>query len=235
VIIGARGGRPAEGPRRRQEVTTMRRLVHVALLGGLLLCCGGYSSCEYKEGATGMLLSYGGMFRKDPVTETTLFSRDFPGIPNPYVDDVNTEWRVYARRSVQLGNLWSHQLNFLQLQVYDDGPSGLTPTVVAQQFVTLPDDGLVRLNLLTILAGAGFTSPTPTDFRVRVAGGGMLALGSRKDLKNARKAFLKGLEPYPSGVGSLSALAMTTTVFSATGKILSQWWTDFPVFAENAT
>ncbi len=211
----------------------MRPMLQASLLALVVLLCSGYSGCEDKDGASHLLLNHGSLFRKDPISETTLFSRDYPGVPNPFADALDTRWRIYARRNVQLGNLWSHQLNFIKLQAYDDG-SGFTPSLVAEQLYTLPSDGLLRISLHDFLMSKGVTSSTPDEYRIRVGAGGSLHLGDKKTLKTARTAFLKGMEPYPAGAGSLSALALAMTLVDGSGGILSQSWSDFPVFAEDA-
>lgn len=211
----------------------MRPIPKITALGIVLLACSGYSGCEDKDGATHLLLGHGALFRKDPVLETTFFTSEFPGVRNPFVDDIDTQWSIYARRNVGLGTLWGHELNLLRFRVYDDG-AGFTPTLVAEQTYTLPADGRVNISLRDVLTSHGATLQTPFDYRINLGAAGTLQIGSKKDLKAARKAFLNGMEPYPAGAGRASVFAWTKTVVDGQGAIVSQEWRDFPAFIANA-
>lgn len=211
----------------------MRRLLTTTMLGLVALLCSG-SSCMDKGTTTNLLLSNAGRFRKDPVSESTFYSRDFPGIRNPFAaGGVDTHFDIYARKKVNLGNLWEHNLNFFGLRCWDDG-AGFSPTEIGDRVWSVPGDGRYRIGVRDFLTSEGFTSPTPSDIRCRWRVGGRLDLGGKAELKAARKTFLGGGEPYPFTAGIKSAVALAIVVVDASGNILSQTWTDTPVFAQDA-
>jgi hypothetical protein len=211
----------------------MRRLVTMGMLGIVALLCSG-SSCSNKGFTTGMLLDSGGLFRKDPIQEPMFYSRDFPGIPNPYAPaNLDTRFDLYAPKSVRLGNLFQHDLSFFGLTCFDDG-AGFTPTVIADQVWTVPGDGTYSIGVRDFLGADGYTSPTPDPLRCKLRVGGALTLGGKKELKEARKTFLGGGEPFPFTSGVKSAAAWSVSVRDASGNVVSLTWGDVPVFAQDA-
>ena len=215
----------------------MRRIVRVTTLGLLALLCSA-GSCQDKGAVVDSLLSHSGRLRKDPISEPMLYTRDFPGIHNPFAPaGINTRFDIYARRNIALGDplLYSHDLHALGLACYDDGPSGLTPTLIADQVWTIPSDGTFGIDLYDWLTSENFTSTSPEYLRCRLRGAGTLDLAGKKALKDAVKTIRDGRDPWPVGAGIKTAFAMKMTSFDRLGgSIFSEDRFFFDAFGNDA-
>jgi hypothetical protein len=222
----------------------------VVLAAMFTFSTGYYSGCDNKGRTTDLLLGYGGSLRRNPVGEDLEYSADFPAVPNPFTSNIDTEWQIYLRQDVALDPLYRYTTNDLRFQVYYDSRAatgttgvefGSVPQLLFDERIPITGDGLHTINFFQYLQGKNFfqnsLSQTADDFRVRVGAEGTLQLGTKRQLRGARNAFLRGREPYPSGAGSFDVFALTTTTSRGTGQtkeIMDVARLAVPVFAVGA-